>query len=117
MVTSVMMQCDACSSPPSTLIRTLAPVENDVCPGMASKLSSKCLLRVFSTIVKPILNKIRGIRCINYLGIALAGPGLQAPMNTHVHAECVADDLFGVLIEEFGVKTCFGQNQLTYAFV
>ena len=33
-----------------------------------------------STIVKPILNKIRSMNCINYPGIALVGPGLQAPM-------------------------------------
>ena len=33
-----------------------------------------------STIVKPIFNIIRGIRCIIYPGIALVGPGLQAPM-------------------------------------
>ena len=51
-----------------------------VYPDMGSKSSSKCLLRLFSTIVKPILNKIRGMRCIIYPGIALVGPGLQAPM-------------------------------------
>ena len=37
-------------------------------------------LGYFSTIVKLILNKIRGMRCINYPGIALVGPGLQAPI-------------------------------------
>ena len=61
-------------------LKALAPVENDVCLGMASKSSSKCLLRLFSTIAKPILNKIRGMKYINYLRIALVGPGLQAPM-------------------------------------
>ena len=38
-------------------------------------------LGYFSTIVNPTFNKIRGMRCINYPGIALVGPGLQAPMN------------------------------------
>ena len=41
---------------------------------------SNAHLGYFSTIVKPTFNKNRDMRCINYPGIALVGPGLQAPM-------------------------------------
>ena len=59
---------------------TLAPVENDVCPGMVSNDPPNAHLGYFSTIVKPTFNKNGDMRCINHPGIALVGPGLQAPM-------------------------------------
>ena len=64
------------------LIEALVPVEKMYVRAWQANDPPNAHLGSFSTILKPTFNQNRGItmRCINYPGITLVGPDLQAPI-------------------------------------